>query len=151
MRKIVTIIIVLLVSSSFANAQSARNYFGIRLGFPEVGVQIGSTNIFARNIGGRLTLDFAFASNGVLVGADVLGYFTIPTRGSSIDLDVYVGAGAAIGIRTSRNEPAFDIHLVLGLELLLNNSISFFVETRPVGFGDSGFSVAGAVGINFRV
>jgi hypothetical protein len=151
MKKMVCIIIALLVGSSFANAQSNRNYFGIRLGFPEIGVQIGSTNIFARNIGGRLTLDFAFAGNGVLVGADVLGYFNIPTPGSSLDVDVYAGAGAAVGLRSNNNNLAFDIHLVLGLELLLSKSFGLFVEARPVGFGDSGFSFAGAIGINFRI
>jgi hypothetical protein len=152
MKKVLPLIVSLLAFSSLAHAQTSnRSYFGIRLGFPELGVQLGNTSVFGRGVGGRLTLDFAFQGNGVLVGGDILAHIPIPTPGSSLDLEVYAGGGAAVGLRTNRNELAFNVHLVLGVELLLNRSISVFLEARPVGFGDTGFSVAGAAGLNFRV
>ena len=41
----------------------AREFFGIRLGFPELGVQLGSTSVFGRNVGGRLTADFGYGNS----------------------------------------------------------------------------------------
>jgi hypothetical protein len=153
MNKLLSIIFAFLVFSSFATAQtSSRSYFGVRLGFPELGVQLGNTAVFGRGIGGRLTLDFgAFRGNELLLGGDILAHLPIPTPGSSLDLEVYVGGGAAVGLNTLESNLAFNVHLVLGLELLLNRSVSVFLEARPVASGNTGFSVAGAAGLNLRL
>jgi hypothetical protein len=153
MKKLLSIIFVFFALSSLADAQVAnRSYFGVRLGFPELGVQLGNTSVFGRGIGGRLTLDFgAFRGNDLLLGGDILVHLPIPTPGSSLDLEVYVGGGAAIGLNTIDSNLAFNVHLVLGLELLLNRSVSVFLEARPVASGNTGFSVAGAAGLNLRL
>jgi hypothetical protein len=153
MKKILSVLIAFFVFSSLVNAQASnRSYFGVRLGFPELGVQLGNTSVFGRGIGGRLTLDFgAFRGNELLLGGDILVHIPIPTPGSNLDLEVYVGGGAAIGLNTIDSNLAFNVHLVLGLELLLNRNISLFLEARPVASGNTGFSVAGAAGLNLRI
>jgi hypothetical protein len=40
-------------------------------------------------------------------------------------VDIYAGVGAAVGLRSNDNNLTFDIHLVLGLEMLLNKSFGF--------------------------
>ncbi|NJK44289.1 MAG: hypothetical protein HC933_08400 [Pleurocapsa sp. SU_196_0] len=99
------LLIILVSSLSFMTLSQAeaRNFFGIRFGFPELGVQIGSTTVFGRNVGGRLTADFGYYSNAVLIGGDILYYLTIPTPGASFDLDFYVGGGLGVGFTTNNN------------------------------------------------
>ena len=129
----------------------AREFFGIRLGFPELGVQLGSTSVFGRNIGGRLTADFGYSNNNIVLGGDILYYLTIPTPGASFDLDVYLGGGVGVGIGTNGGAIGYNAHAVLGLELLFTRSLSAFVEVRPFGFGNLGYYYGGAIGVNFRL
>lgn len=132
-------------------AADAREFFGIRLGFPELGVQFGSTSVFGRNIGGRLTADFGYGNSSVVLGGDILYYLTIPTPGASFDLDVYLGGGVGVGIGTSGGSIGYNAHAVLGLELLFTRNISGFIEVRPFGFGNLGYYYGGAIGVNFRL
>jgi hypothetical protein len=147
------LLIILVSSLSFMTLSQAeaRNYFGIRFGFPELGVQIGSTTVFGRNVGGRLTADFGYYSNAVLIGGDILYYLTIPTPGASFDLDFYVGGGLGVGFTTNNSGLGYNIHFVLGLELLFTRDLSLFFEARPFGYGNFGYYYGGALGLNFRI
>ena len=73
------LILIFIVSLTGFTQAAARSFFGIRLGFPEIGVQLGSTSVFGRNVGGRLTADFGYNNNNVVLGGDILHYLTIPT------------------------------------------------------------------------
>lgn len=145
------LILVSSVSLMCYTQADAREFFGIRLGFPEIGVQLGSTSVFGRNVGGRLTADFGYNNNNVLLGGDILYYLTIPTPGVSFDLDIYLGGGVGVGIGTNGGTFGYNAHAVLGLELLLTRSLSGFLEVRPFGFGNLGYYYGGAIGVNFRL
>ncbi len=151
MKKVVLILVSSLSLMVFSGAE-ARNYFGIRFGFPELGVQFGGTNVFGRNVGGRVTADFGYYNNSVLVGGDILYYITIPTPGVSFDLDLYVGGGVGVGFVTNNaGGLGYNIHFVLGAEFLLTNALGIFVEARPFGYGNFGYYYGGALGLNFKI
>ena len=145
------LILVSTLSLMIASQADAREFFGIRLGFPELGVQLGSTSVFGRNIGGRLTADFGYNNNNIVLGGDILYYLTIPTPGVNFDLDVYLGGGVGVGIGTNGGAIGYNAHAVLGLELLFTRSFSGFLEVRPFGFGNLGYYYGGAIGVNFRL
>jgi hypothetical protein len=150
MKKVLLILVSSLSLMTLSSAD-ARSFFGIRFGFPELGVQFGSTNVFGRNVGGRLTADFGYYNNAILVGGDILYYLTIPTPGVSFDLDFYVGGGLGVGFLTNNNGVGYNIHFVLGLEFLFTRDLSLFFEARPVGYGNFGYYYGGALGVNFRL
>jgi hypothetical protein len=142
-------ILMLTALLALGSSAQARDYFGIRFGFPELGLQIGSTTAFSRNLGGRLTVDFGYRNNSFLVGGDLLYTIIIPTPRSSLDLEFYLGGGLGLGFAS--NDLDYNLHLVLGLELLFTRQISIFIEGRPVGYGSSGYYYGGSLGINFRL
>jgi hypothetical protein len=131
-------------------AADARTSFGVRLGFPELGVQVSNTNFFSSRVGGRITADFGYiGSNTIVLGADVLYSLPIPTQGSSIDLEAYLGGG--LGVALGNRSSAYNVHLVLGLELLLNRDLGVFVEARPVVAGNYGYWYGAGLGLNIRL
>ncbi len=148
MNKRICILIVTVLLAINSSAQ-ARDYFGIRFGFPELGLQLGSTTVFGRNLGGRLTVDFGYRNNSFIVGGDILYTIIIPTPNTSLDLEFYLGGGLGLGF--APDVLAYNLHFVLGLEFLLTRQIGIFIEGRPVGYGNFGYYYGGALGINFRL
>jgi hypothetical protein len=137
------------VAMTALSGADARNYFGVRLGYPELGVQLGSTNFFSRDVGGRITADFGYYnSNTIVLGADALYNIPIPTPNTSLDLNVYVGGG--LGLVLGNRVLGYNIHGVLGVDILLSPAIGVFLETRPAFGGTFGYFGAGA-GLNFRL
>jgi hypothetical protein len=149
--KRVLLILISSVSLMALSGAEARNFFGVRFGFPELGVQIGSTTAFGRNVGGRLTADFGYYNNSILVGGDILYFLTIPTPGVTFDLDFYLGGGLGVGFLTDNRGVGYNIHFVLGLEFLLTRDLGVFFEARPIGYGNFGYYYGGAIGVNFRI
>jgi hypothetical protein len=150
MKKVLLILVSSLSLMGFTGAE-ARDYFGIRFGFPELGVQLGSTSVFGRNVGGRLTADFGYSNSSVLVGGDILYYIVIPTPGVSFDLDFYVGGGLGVGFGTNGGAFGYNAHFVLGVDFLFTRSLGLFLEARPFGFGSYGYYYGGAFGFNFTL
>jgi hypothetical protein len=140
---------VLIAWFALFSAADARDYFGIRIGFPEIGLQIGSTNLIARNLGGRLTIDFAYWRNGALVGGDILYTLNIPTPRSAIDFAVYFGLGVGVGFTNSAFD--YNLHGVIGLEVLPIPDLGLFVEVRPIGLTTGGYYFGGSIGLNFQL
>ena len=139
-----------LAALSLAPTAQARDYFGVRFGFPELGVQLGSTDLISRNLGGRLTVDFGYRNSSVILGGDILYTLVIPTPGSSFDLDVYFGGGVGFGF-AGGNSFGYNVHGVLGLDFLLTRDFAIFAELRPVGFSEAGYYYGGSLGLNFRL
>jgi hypothetical protein len=142
-------VLILTALLALGSSAQARDYFGVRFGFPELGLQIGSTTAFSRNLGGRLTVDFGYRNNSFLVGGDVLYTIVIPTPNTSLDLEVYLGGGLGLGFAPSAVD--YNLHFVLGLEFLLTRQIGVFIEGRPVGYGSLGYYYGGSLGLNFRL
>jgi hypothetical protein len=148
MKRIFTFLATVVVMTALSGAD-ARNYFGVRLGYPELGVQLGSTNFFSREIGGRVTADFGYYSGSSLVlGADVLYNIPISTPNTALDLNVYLGGG--LGLVVGERGFDYNVHGVLGIDVLLSPTVGVFLETRPAFGGRYGYFGAGA-GINFRL
>lgn len=133
-----------------ASGAEARDYFGVRFGFPELGVQLGSTDLISRNLGGRLTVDFGYYVNGVVLGGDILYTLVLPTPGSSFDLDVYFGGGVGFGF-SNGSRLGWNVHGVLGLDFLVTRDLAIFAEVRPLGYADYGYYYGGSLGLNFRL
>jgi hypothetical protein len=142
-------ILILTAFLVLGSSAQARDYFGIRFGFPELGLQIGSTSAFGRNLGGRLTVDFGYRNNTFIVGGDLLYTIVIPTPNTRLDLEFYLGGGLGLGF--APNVVDYNLHLVLGFEFLITRQIGIFIEGRPVGYGSFGYYYGGALGINFRL
>jgi hypothetical protein len=134
---------------AIGSSAQARDYFGIRFGFPELGLQLGSTTAFSRNLGGRLTVDFGYRNNSFIIGGDILYTIIIPTPNTRLDLEFYLGGGLGVGF--APNVVDYNLHFVLGLEFLLTRQIGIFIEGRPVGYSSLGYYYGGALGINFRL
>ncbi len=148
MKRVLRALIVLFALYSVAgSAAQARDYFGVRLGFPGLGLQFGSTNLITRNLGGRLTVDFVYYRNGAVVGGDILYSLNFNPSRSSFDFSVYFGGGVGVGFANSAFD--YDLHGVIGLEFLPIRDLGLFVEVRPLGFTTGGYYFGGAVGLNF--
>ena len=144
MKRVLRALIVLLACCSVAEA---RDYFGVRLGFPGLGLQVGSTDLISRNLGGRLTVDFVYFRNGAVVGGDILYTLNFDTRRSALDFALYFGLGVGLGV--SNNAFDYDLHGVIGFEFLPIRDLGLFVEVRPLGFTTGGYYFGGAIGLNF--
>lgn len=146
MKRVLRALIVLFALSGVAEA---RDYFGVRLGFPGIGLQVGSTDLISRNLGGRLTVDFVYFRNGAVVGGDILYSLNFDSRRSSLNFSLYFGLGVGLGVANSAFD--YDLHGVIGFEFLPIRDLGLFVEVRPLGFTTGGYYFGGAIGLNFTL
>jgi hypothetical protein len=147
MKRLFTFLVAIIAILALQGAD-ARSYFGVRLGYPELGVQLGNTTFFSREIGGRITADFGYDNNTIVLSGDALYNIPIPTPNTALDLNVYLGGG--VGLVVGDRVLSYNVHGVLGVDILLSPAIGVFLETRPAFGGNRGYFGAGA-GINFRL
>ncbi len=146
------ILLTFLAAFGFSGACEARNYFGVRFGYPELGLQIGNSNLFAKNLGGRVTADFNYYGSSVVLGADLLYTLPVPTPNTSFDLAFYLGGGLGLGLGLNGGQNfGYNLHGVLGLDFIVNKDFSLFLEVRPFGWGDYGYYYGGSLGLNLTL
>ncbi|HEX2864728.1 MAG TPA: hypothetical protein VHN99_09175, partial [Deinococcales bacterium] len=123
---------ILAAGMGLAGNAAASNYFGVRLGYPEVGLQVGSTNLFGPHFGGRITADFWYGAGLVALNGDALYSIPLGTPGAGADLDFYFGGGLGVVLDTSGAQAlGYNVHGVLGLGLVASKDVTVFLETRP--------------------
>lgn len=147
-------LIALTAALSLAPVADARDYFGIRFGFPEVGLSLGSTTLISRNLGGRLTVDFGYYSNVAILGGDILYTLPIDPPGRGLSLELYFGGGLGFGL--GRYTGFDNIHGVVGANIQFNRDLGVFIEARPFGYGPNGYGPSGyyygaGIGLNFTL
>ena len=152
-RTVMILTAALIAAMSLAPIADARDFFGVRFGFPEIGLQLGSTTLISRNLGGRLTVDFGYSSNAAILGGDILYTLPIDLPGRGLNLELYFGGG--LGFALGRYSGFDNVHGVIGANLQLNRDIGIFIEGRPFGYGyDSGYGryyYGGGIGLNFTI
>ena len=147
-------LIAITAALSLAPVADARDYFGIRFGFPEVGLSLGSTTLISRNLGGRLTVDFGYYSNVAILGGDILYTVPIDPPGRGLSLELYFGGGLGFGL--GRYTGFDNIHGVVGANIQFNRDLGVFIEARPFGYGPNGYGPSGyyygaGIGLNFTL
>jgi hypothetical protein len=150
--KLKKLLIGLIAFLMFASPSFAQS-FGIRLGYP-VGVQYSSANPGKQGTGFRVALETFFFAN-VQVQADLmLGQIEL-AKGTPLTL--FYGAGLHAGFGFAASYFYVGPQVTLGLEYLLQPSISLFLDWSlgldlQFGFGNLiGFYYGGAFGISFKV
>jgi hypothetical protein len=134
---------------SLAPVADARDYFGIRFGFPEVGLSLGSTTLISRNLGGRLTVDFGYYSNAAILGGDILYTLPLDPPGRGLSFELYFGGG--LGFALGRYTGFDNVHGVIGANVQVNRDFGVFIEGRPFGYGPSGYYYGAGIGLNFTL
>jgi hypothetical protein len=142
-------LIALTAALSLAPVADARDYFGIRFGFPEVGLSLGSTTLISRNVGGRLTVDFGYYRNTAILGGDLLYSLPIDPPGRGLIFEIYFGGG--IGFALGRDTGFDNVHGVIGANVQLNRDLGIFIEGRPLGYGPYGYYYGANIGINLTL
>jgi hypothetical protein len=145
-------LIALTAAMSLVGTADARDYFGIRFGFPEVGLSLGSTSLISRNIGGRLTVDFGYYSNAAVLGGDLMYILPIDPPGRGLSFELYFGGG--LGFALGRSSGFDNIHGLVGANVQINRDLGVFAELRPFGYGNAyygGYYYGGSLGLNFTL
>jgi hypothetical protein len=142
-------LIILTAALSLAPSAAARDYFGIRLGFPEVGLQLGSTTLISRNLGGRLTIDFGYYRNNAILGGDILYTLPLDPPGRGLSFELYFGGG--FGFALGRDTGFDNVHGVIGANVQVTRDFGLFIEGRPFGYGSGSYYYGGGIGLNFTL
>jgi hypothetical protein len=130
-------LLALTAALSLAPVADARDYFGIRFGFPEVGLSLGSTTLISRNLG------------AAILGGDILYTLPLDPPGRGLSFELYFGGG--LGFALGRYTGFDNVHGVIGANVQVNRDFGLFIEGRPFGYGPGGYYYGAGIGLNFTL